>query len=277
MLTIPIRDEKGNIIGQKELRAEEFAYQFGGEAGVSISANGVVSQKGFTTEADSWFLAKWLSSVENDGAGGDYKVRIQDSDFASYWTNLFGGVNRDNLFGTAEYPAELLDTLLFPPKTFVSGDFTDLSGADNVVEAVVHGYHIYPRDAEEEALLIRETLKPHFFQYGIEISLDAGATAQPLNLTINAGQVFRAKKWLATKDASASVLTTFSATGSRRSSNAHLNLDNRAGRALRPVFIKPTLILPFSSTVTFDFNNNDAANANDIQLVMEGTLQKKVA
>jgi hypothetical protein len=84
----------------------------------------------------NFVIRKYLAS-----STGNFQVRLSDTGDQAEWMD--GYVQRDNLFGTAQYPAVLTKPRTLRRNSTVQVEVADLSGAPNVIQIVFEGVKVY--------------------------------------------------------------------------------------------------------------------------------------
>jgi len=72
---------------------------------------------------------------------GNFKARMSDTGSQKDWMD--GPVQKDNIFGTAQYPAVLSKPRTLRRNSTIQYEITDLSGAANVIQIVFEGAKVY--------------------------------------------------------------------------------------------------------------------------------------
>lgn len=214
-------------------------------------------------QSDSYFDIQRIYVVDN----GAFKVSLKDSYLNYAWQS--DPVHRDNLCGTPEFPAFLLDPVLMPPNTSIFLEYENLVAGANALQLVLEGSRRFgpkfPSDAE-----LSDRSRKRWFQYVYDVTLPANSIKTFVE-QINADSFFLCKKLMAVKTGDAALRMAISTLGNRNLSDRRINLDNIFGRALRPNALPKNQRIPLGPNSTVQFEAEDLSGAdNDIQLCFEG-------
>lgn len=212
------------------------------------------------TEADSSFILERMWMTNSDGVGGasPFTVQFKDSALNYTWSNR--PVRSENIFGTLEFPAKLLDPMPLPPSTEIECSFANLDAVNsNTIEIVLDGYRVYtPVDLPSR----------RWFQYVKDNALPASDVVSD-SLQINGDSDFLVRKLIAQKDNDASLRLATTEMSGRYLSSQFISLANSFGRALLPNVLQHPIKLGKLTLVQYEMRNQ-VALANGVQLCFEG-------
>lgn len=212
------------------------------------------------TESDSTFIVEKMLMTNSDGLGGaaPFTVLFKDSAFNYAWAN--NPVRSENIFGTIEFPMQVLDPIPLPPSTELQGEFTNLDLVNtNTIEIVLEGYRVYaPMDNPTR----------RFYQYIKDTALPASDIITD-SLQINGDSDFLVRKLVATKDGEATLKMASTEMSGRYLSSQFISLSNQFGRALLPNILQHPIKLGRLTLLQYEMRNQIAL-ANSVQLCFEG-------
>jgi hypothetical protein len=244
------------------LNAEQHYFVYSAKA-VIPAGIGQRIQAMVTMDPDSYFWVRKMYNTDN----GPFSVQLRDSFLNYTWQDHY--VYRDNIFGTPEYPAVLLDPILLPPRVNVIAELENFSEEENEVEIVFEGTRCYgskiPSDTE-----ISDSMRKRWFQYVFDDMVPANARVIK-TFSANADAFFLTKKLMAVKTGDFAVRASLSSLGSRAISDKLINADNMFGRAVRPNVLPKYQRIPYPPNSIAQFELQDLSGANNtLQIVFEG-------